>query len=84
VKLLLDRDDVDINSKDNCRRTSLSLAWDGLNVNSKDMDGQTPLSLAATGGHEAVVKLLRGQSGREFSESYSGFQNEGRFALALI
>jgi ankyrin repeat protein len=75
VKLLLTRDGVDVDSKDNnYGRTPLSraaqrgheavvkllLARAGVDADSKDKRyGQTPLSLAAERGHEAVVKLLQ-------------------------
>ncbi|KAJ9637654.1 hypothetical protein H2199_007144 [Coniosporium tulheliwenetii] len=72
VKLLLDRDDVNADSKDDHSRTPLSLAAEGgheavvklllarddVNADSKDMDGRTPLSWAAVMGRETVVKLL--------------------------
>jgi ankyrin repeat protein len=72
VKLLLGRDDVELNSKDSYEQTPLSLAArsgkeavvklllarDDVDLNSKDLDGQMPLSLAARSGEEAVVKLL--------------------------
>ena len=39
----------------------LLLATEKVNVDSKDTEyNQTPLSWAASGGHEAVVKLLLG------------------------
>jgi hypothetical protein len=71
VKLLLAKDGVNPDSKDNGRRTPLSyaaengyeavvkllLAKDGVNPDSKDNRG-TPLSWAVENGHEAVVKLL--------------------------
>ena len=69
VKLLLARDDVELNTKGLYGRTPLSwaaengheavvkllLARDGIELNSKDSIDQTPLSLAAANGHEAVV-----------------------------
>ena len=72
VRLLLTRDDVDVNSKDNDSRTPLSwaaekghkavvrllLARGDVDVDSKGNDSRTPLSWAAEKGHEAVVLLL--------------------------
>ena len=74
VKLLLETDKVDVDSKDNYDgRTPLSWAAERgheavvkllletgkVDVDSKDSQyGRTPLSLAAMRGHEAVVKLL--------------------------
>ena len=72
VKLLLGREDLQTNLKDNLGRTPL--LWAGAkgrdnvvklllakkNVDHKTQDryGQTPLLLAAGNGHEAIVKLL--------------------------
>jgi ankyrin repeat protein len=71
--VLLETGQVDVESKDNFGRTSLSLAAENgneaivrlllktgqVNLESKDrVYGQTPLSWAARGGHEAVVRLL--------------------------
>jgi len=72
VKLLMAREDVDVNSKDIDGRTPFSIATknghegvarlllsqDDLEVNSKDNDSRTPLSYAAENGNEAVVRLL--------------------------
>src|SRR5947199_3234073 len=72
-KLLLAKDGVGPDSKDEYGRTPLSwaarngheavvkllLAKDGVEPDSKDTEyGRTPLSWAARNGHEAVVKLL--------------------------
>ncbi|OCK72965.1 ankyrin, partial [Lepidopterella palustris CBS 459.81] len=65
VKLLVEQDDVDINSKDGVGKTPLSwaakkgrtevvrllLTESGININSKDGAGKTPLSWAAEEGH---------------------------------
>ena|SRR5947209_3420468 len=73
VKLLLDKEGVDPDSKDTIYgQTPLSLAAEsgheavvkllldkGVNPDSKETDGRTPLSWAAEKGHEAVVKLLQ-------------------------
>jgi ankyrin repeat protein len=74
VKLLVDRDDVEADSKDSrYGRTPLSWAArygheavvkllvnrDDIEAGSKDRDGRTPLSWAAEYGHEIVVKLLQ-------------------------
>ncbi len=72
VSLLLAKDNVDPNFKDNNGRTSFSLAAsngreaivklllakDDVDSNFKDNDGQTPLSLTTLHEHEAIVKLL--------------------------
>ena len=72
MKLLVKRDDVAADSKDDIGRTPLSCAAgtgceavvkllvkrDDVAANSKDSDGRTSLSWAAGIGHEAVVKLL--------------------------
>jgi len=72
VSLLLAKDNVDPNSKDNRGQTPLSLAAfygqeavvslllakDNVDPNSKDNNGRTPFSLAASNGHEAIVSLL--------------------------
>ena len=73
TRLLLERDDVNINSMDPCFRTPLF--WAAINgheevvkvlldsgrvdPNAKDADDLTPYLWAAGGGHDAVVKLLR-------------------------
>ncbi|MCJ1432221.1 hypothetical protein MMC27_001577 [Xylographa pallens] len=72
VKLLLEREDVQVNSRDDMGRTPLSwaatkgheavvslfLERKDVQVNSRDHIGRTPLSWAAVNGHEAVVRLL--------------------------
>jgi ankyrin repeat protein len=73
VRLLAERDDVEVNSKDRFGQTPLSLtaakgheavvklllASDHVDPDSKDTEyGRTPLSWAAANGHEAVVRLL--------------------------
>ena len=72
VRLLVERDDVDINAKDADGRTPLiwsaergheAVVWllverDGVNINAEDYEGKTPLMWAAEEGHEAVVRLL--------------------------
>ena len=74
VKLLLEKDGVDPDSKDSSGQTPLSLAaisgneevvklllaTEKVDPDSKDSEyRQTPLSWAAGRGHEAVVKLLQ-------------------------
>jgi ankyrin repeat protein len=73
VKLLLDKEGVDPNSKANNGQTPLSWAArygheavvkllldkEGVDPDSKANDGRTPLSWAAEKGHKAVVKLLQ-------------------------
>ena len=72
VELLMERDDVDVDSKNDWAETPLFLAAehgheavvellmerDDVDVDSKNSWGRTPLSIAAESGHEAVVKLL--------------------------
>lgn len=72
VELLMKRDNVDVNSKDKYKRTSLSWAaimgyevvvkslmkQDEVDVNSKDEHKRTPLSWAAEKGHEAMIKFF--------------------------
>ncbi len=73
VKLLLERDDLDVNATvDDLKRTALHLAARNgyaavvklllargdVDVNSKDHRGNTPLALAVNNGHVKVVKLL--------------------------
>lgn len=69
VKVLIERDDVDADSKDNAGRTPLSYAaWNGrkalvkllleagkVDADSKDSFGHTPLWYAAENGHEAIT-----------------------------
>ena len=72
VRLLLEREDVQANLKDEDGRTPLSwaagegreaivrllLEREDVQADSKDEDGQTPLSWAVERGHEAIVRLL--------------------------
>ena len=74
VRLLIERNDVDTNARDDDHNghTPLSLAAengheavmrllierDDVDINSKNKYGRTPLSLAARNGHEAVTRLL--------------------------
>ena len=72
VKLLLERNEVEVNLKDIFGKTALSLAAEGghtevvkllleqneIEVNLKDNYAQTALSLAAQRGHPEAVKLL--------------------------
>jgi len=72
VRLLVERDDVEGDSKDKDDRTPLwwaaarghagvvrlLLESKKVNVDSKDLDGRTPLSWAMQHMHEAVVRLL--------------------------
>ncbi|KAI5810769.1 hypothetical protein BZA77DRAFT_162222, partial [Pyronema omphalodes] len=73
VKLLLDTDGIDINSKDDVYgQTALSWASekgrasvvkllldaDGIDINSQSISGRTALSWACQNGHDSVVKLL--------------------------
>jgi hypothetical protein len=72
VKLLLDMDTVETDSKDKYSRTPLSHAAEKgyetivkllldtgiVDANSKDNSGRTPLLYAAMNGHETIVKLL--------------------------
>ena len=72
VHLLLEREDVNINSKDSLGRTPLLLAVEGghetvvqqlleredIDADSKDLQSQTPLWLASAKGHQSIVRLL--------------------------
>ena len=72
VRLLVERDGVDINSRDRNRRTPLMWAAmsghedvvrllierGGVGIDAKDKAGKTPLIYAAIDGYEAVVRLL--------------------------
>ncbi|KAI5785379.1 hypothetical protein FPQ18DRAFT_86745 [Pyronema domesticum] len=72
VKLLLQADGIDINSKDNNGRTALSwasnsghhsvvkllLQAESVDINSRDDIGWTALLRASRNGHDSVVKLL--------------------------
>ena len=74
VKLLLETNQVDVNSKDRLDRTPLSYAaqignqeivrflleTNNVDVNSKDRWDSTPLCYAAENGNETIVKLLLG------------------------
>ena len=76
VKLLAERDDVEMNSRDKYGRSPLSwAAREGREVtvelllgnscvdnDSRDRYGQTPLLMAASNGHENVLKLLLAES----------------------
>jgi ankyrin repeat protein len=69
----LARDDIDVNSKDECSRSPLSfaaenghlevtkllLARDDIDVNSKDNRGQSPLAYA---GHSEIVQLFKART----------------------
>ncbi|KFA69488.1 hypothetical protein S40285_09458 [Stachybotrys chlorohalonatus IBT 40285] len=77
MKLLLAKDGINPDSKDNLDRTPLSwaaergheevvkllLAKDGINPDLKDNSGRTPLLWATKHGHEGVVKLLLAKDG---------------------
>ena len=72
VRLLIERDGININAKDRWGRTALTWAAEegheavvrllvereDVDINAKDHSGQTPLSLAAENGNEAVARLL--------------------------
>ncbi|KAF8421814.1 ankyrin repeat-containing domain protein [Tirmania nivea] len=76
VRLLLERNDVNVDAKDNRGRTPFSwaagggheaivrllLARNDVDVNAKDNCDQSPLSWAAGSGKEAVVRLLLEQN----------------------
>jgi ankyrin repeat protein len=79
VKLLLARDDTDLNSKDEHDGTpliaaatlghtavvKLLLRMDGIDLDAKTIDGETALSLAAKFGNDAAVKLLTRHTNRQ-------------------
>ena len=72
VRLLIERDSVDINSKDGFGQAPLSMAAengheavvrllierDSVDIDARDGDRKTPLFIASENGHEAVVRLL--------------------------
>lgn len=76
MKLLLAKDDVDVNVKDNSGQIpllmaasngydtmmKLLLARSDIDSNSKDIHGRASLSLAASNGHKTVVNLLLARS----------------------
>jgi signal recognition particle subunit SEC65 len=77
VKLLLEKDGIDVNSMDNYGRTPLSRAAenghldvvkllldkDSVDVDSKDSGRRTPLSWAVQNRHSEIVKLLLEKDG---------------------
>ncbi|OBT64232.1 hypothetical protein VE03_06864 [Pseudogymnoascus sp. 23342-1-I1] len=79
MRLLVERDDVDLDSKDIYGRTPLSsaalegreaavkllLGLDGVGINTKDKRGRTPLSWASYRGNRAVAELLMEQEEAE-------------------
>ena len=80
VKLLLAKDDVDLNSKDTSvgytpllwaakrghdKVVELLIVKKGVNSEFKDINSRTPLSWAAGKGHKSVVKLLLEKSGAD-------------------
>ena len=86
VKLLLDKNQADINSKDDHSRTPLSRAAENgseevvrllldhnADVESKDGYGRTPLLLAVENRHEEVVKLLLDHNAAVESKSKDGW-----------
>ena len=72
VQMLIEQEDIDINSKDESGCTSLMYAAssgheaivrllidrDDIDINAKDESGRTSLMCAASSGHEAIVWLL--------------------------
>ena len=78
VKTLLERQDIDINSRDLSERTPLHLVIgtrnalvsrailkaETVDLNAQDATGQTPLSLAVSGRDDSVVKTILGSSVR--------------------
>ena len=91
VRLLIERDGVDINAKDNDSWTPLMSAAtrgheavvrllierDGVDINAKYNDGRTPLLFAASRGYEAVVRLLIERDGVDLNAK----DNDGRTPL---
>jgi ankyrin repeat protein len=78
VKLFLQTEGIDVNSKDDYGQSTAFLVasekghdavvkpllqMDGIDINSKDRNGWTALSLASENGHDAVVKLLLQKEG---------------------
>ena len=93
VKLLVERDNVEVDSRDNYGQTPLSMAAgsgheaivkllverNDVEAASKDNYDQTPLSMAAGSGHEAIVKLLVERNDVEVDS----MDNYGRTPLSL-
>ncbi|KAL2841364.1 ankyrin [Aspergillus pseudodeflectus] len=94
VRLLLDRQDVKADSKDNDGLTPISFAAGGgheavvrllldrqdVDADSKDNLGRTPLLYAAWRGHEAVVRLLLDQRNVEADSKANWGQTPLSFA----
>ena len=73
MRLLLEQEDMDVNSKDECGYTSLTLAaangheavvrllleQEDVDINAQDSNGYTALSWAAWGVHETIMWLLQ-------------------------
>ena len=92
VRLLVERDNIDINSKDTEGNTAvmwasekgheaivrLLIERDDIEIDAKNNFGNTPLMLAACNGHEAVVRLLIQRGGIEVDS------NSGRGRTPLI
>jgi ankyrin repeat protein len=85
VKMLLEKDGVDMNKANSRGYTPLSLAArsghteivklllekDGVDVNKADSFGGTALSFAARGGHSEIVKLLLEKDGVDVNKANS-------------
>ena len=82
VRLLVERDGVDVNSKDCGGVTSLMWAIkrrDDVEINAKDNSGERALICAAQRGHDAVVRLLIERDDVEISAK----DDEGMTAFIL-
>jgi ankyrin repeat protein len=94
MKLLLARDDIDINLRewDDCTPlheataagqeavTRLLLAQPGIDINAKDQDHGTPLHNAAFRGNEAVIRLLLAQSDIDVNAKDTDFRTPLHYA----
>jgi ankyrin repeat protein len=83
VKMLLEKDDVDVNKANSRGSTPLAYAarWghseivklllekDGVDVNKATSQGSTPLSLATGSGHTEIVKLLLEKDGVDMNKA---------------
>ena len=95
VKLLLEKDDIDLNFEDISGRTALFYAArkghdavvklllekNGTDLNLKDiLSGQTVLSYAAENGHDTVVKLLLEKDGIDLNSKSTNSQTALSYA----
>ena len=96
--LLLSRNDIELNLKDNYGQTALSmsatnghesivrrlLARDDIDSNPTDKAGRTPLSLAAQHGRESIVKLLLAHSNNNPNQGPASIVHNGLAVAAYF